>query len=107
MEDKLIAGLAQQVDVIRVEKELFKGSLAEENRGLVKAALSLRAIKEQAQMLLLNLGYVDPRELHQLIVERLKAAFASAEFTNVADDEDRVEADVSLILFRLDALAEY
>lgn len=100
LEDKLIAGLAQQVDVIRVEKELFKGSLAEENRELVKAVLSLRAVEEQAQMLLLNLGYVDPRELHQLIVARVKAAFASAGVTDVANDEDRVEAAVSLILVR-------
>lgn len=105
LEDKLIAGLARQVDVLRIERELFKsGSLAEENREMVKAVLSLRAVEEQAQMLLLNLGYVDPRELHQLIVERVKTAFFAAGVGDVANDEDRVEAAVSLILVRFPQL---
>ncbi|GAA5484184.1 DEAD/DEAH box helicase [Haloferula sargassicola] len=97
---KLLQGLASDVQIIRVERGHFRGVVAEEERSIIKARIDIEKAERQAQAMLLRQQYLSAKELLDHLLKRLAKEFVNHGFGEVADDEDRLEAALALILVR-------
>ena len=99
---ELLAALARDVQVIRIEQTHL--ATAEEQRSVVQARIDLEKAERQAQLLLLRQQYLSPRDLQDHLLKRLAAEFTRHGMSEVAGDEDRLEAALALILVRFPGL---
>ncbi len=93
-DNALLAGVRDMVEVVRREQEVF--SVAEENQRRIQAELDLGAAEIKAQGMLLELGVVDPRDLHRELIGRLRDAYQATGKTLA--NEDALESALALIL---------
>lgn len=97
---KLLQGLAKDVQIIRIEKGHFGDKLAEEQRSFIQARIDLEKAERQAQALFLRQKYISAKELQDHLLRRLAKEFRNHGLAEVADDDDRLEAALALILVR-------
>ncbi|HET6407253.1 MAG TPA: hypothetical protein VFG14_05185, partial [Chthoniobacteraceae bacterium] len=97
---KLLQGLAQDVQIIRIERGHFTPSLKEDERSIIKARIDLEKAERQAQAMLLRQRYLSAKDLQEHLLRRLAAEFRNHGMSEVADDDDRLEPALALILVR-------
>jgi hypothetical protein len=100
----LLTALARDVKIIRVEKAHLGAVAQEEERSIIQARIDLEKAERQAQQLLLRQQYLSPRDLQDHLLKRLAEEFVSHGMSEVAQDEERLEAALSLILVRYPGL---
>jgi type III restriction enzyme len=91
----LISGIRDKVNVIRREQEIF--STEEGNPQRIQAVLDIRNAEVQAQRMLLEFGVIDPRELHEQLIIRLREEYVRIG-QEIAQDDDALESALALIL---------
>ncbi len=96
---ELLTALAKDVQIIRIEKSHFD-HLAEDQRSTISARIDLDKAERQAQQLLLRQNYLSARDLQDHLLKRLAAEFRNHGLAEVADDEERLEVALALILVR-------
>lgn len=98
----LLQGLARDVQIIRVEKGHFGvgTTTKEETRSMIQARIDLDKAERQAQAMLLRQQYISAKELQDHLLRRLASEFRNNGHAEVAEDEDRLEASLALILVR-------
>ncbi|MCM8621617.1 MAG: DEAD/DEAH box helicase family protein [Candidatus Accumulibacter sp.] len=93
IDDKVFnAGLRQSVKVTRRTVDLFEGSEETES---IQARLSDEEIAHRAQSVLFDAGYLDPRDLHDSLLGRLKTEFAHH---GIDADPDKLELALNRIM---------
>lgn len=92
----LMAARTQAVDIIRSEQEIFDQQDAV--RKMIRAAISLPDVEEQAQRVLLRVGYLNPQELQICLLERLKTEFETRGQMDIVESEDGLDHALSLIM---------
>ena len=97
---KLLQGLAQDVQIIRIERGHFSSDPQEDERSIIKARIDLEKAERQAQMMLLRQRYLSAKELQDHLLRRLAKEFRNHGMSEVADDDDRLEPALALILVR-------
>jgi len=97
---KLLQGLASDVQIIRIERGHFGTVVAEDERSIIKARIDLEKAERQAQAMLLRQQYLSAKDLQDHLLRRLAKEFRNHGFGDVADDEERLEAALALILVR-------
>ncbi len=100
----LLTALAKDVQIIRVEKTHLAATAQEEQRSIIQARIDLDKAERQAQQLLLRQQYLSPKDLQDHLLKRLAQEFVSHGMSEVAEDEERLEAALSLILVRFPGL---
>jgi superfamily II DNA or RNA helicase len=95
----LLAALAKDVQIIRIEKSHF-AQVEEESRSIMAARIDLEKAGRQAQLLLMRQKYLSPKDLQDHLLKRLAEEFVNHGFSEVAQDEERLEAALALILVR-------
>ena len=70
----LLAALAKDVQIIRIERGHFSG-VGEENRSIISARIDLEKAERQAQQLLMRQTYLSPKELQDHLLKRLAVEF--------------------------------
>ncbi len=100
----LLTALAKDVQIIRVEKTHLAGKVGEEERSIIQARIDLEKAERQAQQLLLRQQYLSPKDLQDHLLKRLAEEFVSHGMSEVAEDEERLEAALSLILVKYPGL---
>lgn len=95
----LLAALAKDVQVIRIEKTHLS-HLEEETRSVIQTRIDIQKAERQAQQLLLRQHYLSPKDLQDHLLKRLADEFVNHGMTEVANDEERLEAALALILVR-------
>jgi superfamily II DNA or RNA helicase len=97
-DSSMLAALAQDVQVIRVElTHLTEG---EEKRSLMRAKIDLEKVERQAQELLFKQQYLSAQELQDHLLKRLGEEFTRYGMSEIANDEDRLISALSLILVK-------
>ncbi|MBL8393561.1 MAG: DEAD/DEAH box helicase family protein [Candidatus Accumulibacter sp.] len=86
------AGLRQAVTVTRHTVDLFKG---DEKVEAMQARLSDAEIARRAQSVMFDADYLDPRDLHDALLRRLKAEF---EHTGIPQDDAGIERSLNRIM---------
>ena len=99
----LLTALAKDVQIIRVEKTHFANA-QEEHRSIIQARIDLEKAERQAQLMLMRQTYLSPKELQDHLLKRLAEEFVNHGLSEVAQDEERLEAALSLILVRYPGL---
>lgn len=99
----LLTALAKDVQIIRIERAHFTG-VQDEHRSIIQARIDLEKAERQAQLLLMRQTYLSPKELQDHLLKRLAEEFVNHGLSEVAQDEDRLEAALSLILVRYPGL---
>ncbi|MEI6675807.1 MAG: hypothetical protein WCO57_11595 [Verrucomicrobiota bacterium] len=74
--------------------------LEEEQRSIITARIDLEKAERQAQQLLLRQQYLSPKDLQDHLLKRLAVEFRNHGLAEVAEDEDRLEVALALILVR-------
>lgn len=100
----LLTALAKDVQIIRIEQTHFSAAVGEEKRSMIQARIDLEKAERQAQLLLMRQTYLSPKELQDHLLKRLANEFVSHGMSEVAQDEERLEAALSLILVRFPGL---
>lgn len=100
----LLTALAKDVQIIRIEQTRFSAAVGEEKRSMIQARIDLEKAERQAQLLLMRQTYLSPKELLDHLLKRLANEFVSHGMSEVAQDEERLEAALSLILVRFPGL---
>ncbi len=95
----LLAALAKDVQIIRIEKSHF-ANVEEESRSIIQARIDLDKAERQAQLMLMRQKYLSPKDLQNHLLKRLAEEFVNHGFSEVAQDEERLEAALALILVR-------
>ncbi|MEI6653340.1 MAG: hypothetical protein WCP45_01115 [Verrucomicrobiota bacterium] len=95
----LLTALAKDVQIIRIEKSHL-GALEEEQRSIISARIDLEKAERQAQQLLLRQQYLSPKDLQDHLLKRLAVEFRNHGLAEVAEDEERLEVALALILVR-------
>jgi superfamily II DNA or RNA helicase len=93
--DVLMDGMRRAVSVIRVDQAVF--SLQEEKRERIMAEMAIRETERQAQRMLFDMGTVDPRDLQEGLLQRLKREYEKLGQA-IAENEEQLECALSLIL---------
>ncbi|MCX6874041.1 MAG: DNA/RNA helicase, partial [Verrucomicrobia bacterium] len=96
---ELLTALAKDVQIIRIEKSHF-GQVAEDRRSTINARIDLEKAEQQAQQLLLRQQYLSAKDLQDHLLKRLAQEFRNHGLAEVADDEERLEVALALILVR-------
>ena len=96
----LLTALAKDVQIIRIEKGHFSSVINEEHRSIISARIDLEKAERQAQQLLMRQQYLSAKELQDHLLKRLAAEFRSHGMSEVAEDEERLEVALALILVR-------
>ncbi len=96
----ILTALAKDVQIIRVEKTHLGTLVQEEQRSIIQARIDLDKAERQAQQMLLRQQYLSPKDLQDHLLKRLAEEFVSHGMSEVAEDEERLEAALSLILVR-------
>jgi superfamily II DNA or RNA helicase len=91
----LLSGIRDKVSVIRREQDVF--SSEEDNPQRILAVLDIRNAEVQAQRMLLEFGVIDPRELHEQLMIRLREEYVRTG-QEIAQDDDALESALALIL---------
>ncbi len=99
----LLTALAKDVQIIRIEKTHFANA-QEEHRSIIQARIDLEKAERQAQLMLMRQTYLSPKELQDHLLKRLAEEFVNHGLSEVAQDEERLEAALSLILVRYPGL---
>jgi superfamily II DNA or RNA helicase len=99
----LLTALAKDVQIIRIDKLHF-ASAREEERSYIHARIDLEKAERQAQKMLMRQTYLSPKELQDHLLKRLAEEFVNHGLSEVAQDEERLEAALSLILVRYPGL---
>jgi hypothetical protein len=99
----LLTALAKDVQIIRIEKAHFANA-QEEQRSIIQARIDLEKAERQAQLMLMRQTYLSPKDLQDHLLKRLAAEFVNHGLSEVARDEERLEAALSLILVRYPGL---
>jgi superfamily II DNA or RNA helicase len=99
----LLTALAKDVQIIRIEKTHFANA-QEEQRSIIQARIDLEKAERQAQLMLMRQTYLSPKDLQDHLLKRLSAEFVNHGLSEVAQDEERLEAALSLILVRYPGL---
>jgi hypothetical protein len=95
----LLTALAKDVQIIRIERGHFSG-VAEDQRSTISARIDLEKAERQAQQLLLRQQYLSPKDLQDHLLKRLAVEFRKHGMSEVAEDEERLEVALALILVR-------
>ncbi|MEI7911873.1 MAG: DEAD/DEAH box helicase family protein [Verrucomicrobiota bacterium] len=95
----LLTALAKDVQIIRIEKSHFD-RLAEDQRSNISARIDLEKAEKQAQQLLLRQQYLSAKDLQDHLLKRLAAEFRNHGLAEVAEDDERLEVALALILVR-------
>ena len=93
----LLNALAESTEIIRIEKSHFK-NVGEETRTHIKTRIDLEKAEWQAQQVLLRQQYLSAKDLQDHLLKRLAQEFRSIGQHAMADDEERLEAALALIL---------
>jgi type III restriction enzyme len=96
----LLAALAKDVQIIRIEKGHFTGTVNDEHRSTISARIDLEKAERQAQQLLMRQQYLSAKELQDHLLKRLAFEFRRHGMSEVAEDEERLEVALALILVR-------
>ncbi len=88
-----------RVQIIRIDRGHFE-NIKEDERSIIHARIDLEKAGLEAQQLLLRQQYLSPRDLQNHLLKRLAAEFRSHGMADVADDEERLETALDLILVR-------
>jgi superfamily II DNA or RNA helicase len=99
----LLTALAKDVQIIRIEKAHFVDA-QEEKRSIIQARIDLEKAERQAQLMLMRQTYLSPKDLQDHLLKRLAEEFVNHGLSEVAQDEERLEAALSLILVRYPGL---
>lgn len=99
----LLTALAKDVQIIRIDKLHFANA-REEERSYIHARIDLEKAERQAQKMLMRQTYLSPKELQDHLLKRLAEEFVNHGLSEVAQDEERLEAALSLILVRYPGL---
>jgi superfamily II DNA or RNA helicase len=99
----LLTALAKDVHIIRIEKAHFVNA-QEEQRSIIQARIDLEKAERQAQLMLMRQTYLSPKDLQDHLLKRLAEEFVNHGLSEVAQDEERLEAALSLILVRYPGL---
>ncbi len=91
----LLEGMRRAVSVIRVDQAVF--SLQEEKRDRIMAEMDIRETERQAQRMLFDMGTVDPRDLQEGLLQRLKQEYETRG-QPIAQNEEQLECALALIL---------
>lgn len=86
------AGLRAVTTVLRREEEIFSRNIQDSE---YQASLSDSEIARRAQRVLFEPDYLDPRELHAVLIKRLKSEFKRKGITS---DDEAVSRSLNLIL---------
>ncbi|MCA1568454.1 MAG: DEAD/DEAH box helicase family protein [Acidobacteria bacterium] len=89
----LTAGMRESIKVIRKEEEIFSGDTKLES---IAAKLSPIEVAKRARKLF-DVDYLDPRELHETLLDRLKREFENHGLRG-ADDDDMLRKALNLIV---------
>lgn len=100
----LLTALAKDVQIIRVETTILSNAVREEERSIIQARIDLEKAERQAQQLLLRQQYLSPKDLQDHLLKRLAEEFVSHGMSEVAEDEERLEAALALILVKYPGL---
>jgi type III restriction enzyme len=92
----ILTALAQDVEITRIEQSLLTDG--EELRTRMRARIDLEKAERQAQQILLRQEYLSPKELQDHLLKRLGEEFERAGLSQMAQDEDRLESALALIL---------
>lgn len=92
----ILTALAQDVEITRIEQTLLTDG--EEQRKSIRARIDLEKAERQAQQILLRQEYLSPKELQDHLLKRLGEEFERAGLSQMAQDEDRLESALALIL---------
>ena len=99
-DSKLLHGLARDVQIIRIEKSHLHANAGEETRSFIQARIDIEKAERQAQAMLLRQQYISAKDLQDHLLLRLAREFRNHGLAAVADDEDRLEAALALILVK-------
>jgi superfamily II DNA or RNA helicase len=99
----LLTALAKDVQIIRIDKLHFANA-REEERSFISARIDIEKAERQAQKMLMRQTYLSPKELQDHLLKRLAEEFVNHGLSEVAQDEERLEAALSLILVRYPGL---
>ncbi len=91
----LLSGIRDKISVIRREQDVF--SAQEDNPQRIQAVLDIHNAEVQAQRMLLEFGVIDPRELHEQLMIRLREEYMRIG-QEIAQDDDALESALALIL---------
>jgi type III restriction enzyme len=91
----LMDGMRRAVSVIQVTQSVF--TLREETRERIEAAMAMRQTEIDAQRMLFDMGTIDPRDLQERLLERLRAEYRQRG-QSIADNEDQLDIALALIL---------
>jgi len=86
------AGLRAVTTVLRREEEIFSRNIQDSE---YQASLSDSEIARRAQRVLFEPDYLDPRELHAVLIKRLKSEFKRKGITS---DDEAISRSLNLIL---------
>jgi superfamily II DNA or RNA helicase len=99
----LLTALAKDVQIIRIEKAHF-ANIQEEQRSIIQARIDLDKAERQAQLMLMRQTYLSPKDLQDHLLRRLAEEFVNHGLSEIAQDEERLEAALALILVRYPGL---
>lgn len=91
----LNASLRRVVSVIREEREIFSKEI---DSTTVSTPLSQKQVAIKAQRLLFEFDYIDPRELRNALVRRLKKETTARGWSDVAESADKLDDALDIIL---------
>lgn len=93
----LLNALAESTEIIRIDKTHFD-NLGTETRTNIKTRIDLEKAEWQAQQVLLRQQYLSAKDLQDHLLKRLAREFQNIGQHAMADDEERLEAALALIL---------
>ena len=91
----LMDGMRRAVSVIQVTQSVF--TLREESRERIEAEMAMRQTEIEAQRMLFDMGTVDPRDLQERLLERLREEYHQRG-QPIADNEEQLDLALALIL---------
>ena len=95
----LLKALAKEVQIIRIEKAHFTDLKEDEGtQSYLTALIDIEKTGLQAQQLLLRQQYMSAKDLQDHLLKRLAKEFRDHGHSEVADDEERLEAALNSIL---------
>ena len=91
----LMDGMRRAVSVIQVTQSVF--SHRDESRKRIEAEMAMRQTEIEAQRMLFDMGTIDPRDLQERLLDRLRVEYRQRG-QPIADNEDQLDVALALIL---------
>ena len=93
----LMDGMLRAVSVVRVEQAVF--SIKEESRTRIEAEMAMREAEFKAQRMLFDMGTVDPKDLQERLLLRIKNEYQKLGEA-IVNNEDQLDYALALILIQ-------